>query len=283
MAEGRTLREVLELEPVGEGRFIGQNFTAGLGGVVFGGQLLAQSILAASTIAPDKYVKTIQNVFARGADIAKPLEFEVETMAAGRAMASATVTVSQEGRLCTRSLVLMTAEEPDLIRHSAPMPGVTAPAETPLHDAEGDFWELRVCGGVDTTGKGVGPAELNVWSRFPGPSSDGVLGQALLAYATDGFLISTAMRPHEAVDISMAHVSISTSVLSHTLTFHEPIDASRWLLLAHESPYAGRGRTYGRADVFSEDGRIVASYVQDNMVRDFPKEQRPADGQRSKF
>ena len=91
------------------------------------------------------------------------------------------------------------------------------------------------------------------------------------------------MRPHKEIDITMAHVSISTSVLSHTLTFHEPINAADWLLLAHESPYAGRGRSYGRANVFTEDGRIVASYVQDNMIRDFPKEMRPAEGERSKF
>jgi acyl-CoA thioesterase-2 len=78
---------------------------------------------------------------------------------------------------------------------------------------------------------------------FPGGAIEGVTAQALLSYATDGFLIGTAMRPHEGFGQSMSHVSISTSVLSHTLTFHEPIDASQWYLLAHESPYAGRGRS----------------------------------------
>jgi acyl-CoA thioesterase II len=51
------------------------------------------------------------------------------------------------------------------------------------------------------------------------------------------------------------------------LTFHEPFSAGEWMLLAHEAPYAGRGRTYGRADVFTEDGRLVASFIQDGMVR----------------
>jgi acyl-CoA thioesterase len=81
----------------------------------------------------------------------------------------------------------------------------------------------------------------------------------------------------------MSHVSISTSVLSHTLTFHEPIDATAWHLLAHESPYAGRGRSYGRANIFTEDGRLVASFVQDNMVRAFPDGQQPGTTGRSKF
>jgi acyl-CoA thioesterase II len=104
-----------------------------------------------------------------------------------------------------------------------------------------------------------------------------------LAYATDGFLIGTAMRPHEGVGYALAHVTISTSVLSHTLTFHEPIDPGRWHLLAHESPYAGHGRTYGRANIFDVDGRVVASFVQDNMIRDFPESQRPKAGERSHF
>ena len=90
------------------------------------------------------------------------------------------------------------------------------------------------------------------------------------------------MRPHPGVGQSMAHVSISTSVLTHTLTFHEPVDASQWHLLAHESPYAGRGRSYGRANIFTTDGRLVGSFVQDNMVRAFPDGQQPSGG-RSKF
>jgi acyl-CoA thioesterase len=59
-------------------------------------------------------------------------------------------------------------------------------------------------------------------------------------------------------------------VLSHTLTFHEPFRASDWLLLAHHSTYAGHGRAYGRADVFTEDGTLVASFVQDSMIRPMP-------------
>jgi len=148
--------------------------------------------------------------------------------------------------------------------------------------AEDGPWEIRVAGGVDIGDPdAVGPPDLFVWSRFVAPLTTGTVGQALLAYATDGFLIGTAMRPHAGVGQSMAHVSISTSVLSHTLTFHEPVDAGQWHLLAHHSPYGGRGRSYGRADIFTEDGRIVASFVQDNMVRDFPAGAQPATGSRS--
>ncbi|HEV3280851.1 MAG TPA: acyl-CoA thioesterase domain-containing protein [Acidimicrobiales bacterium] len=284
MADQSGLRAVLDLEPVGEGRFRADNVDTGFGGVVFGGQLLAQTIVAAATVDPNKEIKSVHTVFARGGSLDQPLDIEVEAMHAGRALASATVTVRQGERLCTRSLCLLSAVEPDLIRHAVDLPPAGAPEDATGRGGEGDFWEVRVVGGVDIADPdAVGPAELLVWSRFPGSEATGVIGQALLAYATDGFLIGTAMRPHRGVGQSMSHVSISTSVLSHTLTFHEPVDAGAWHLLAHQSPYAGRGRSYGRADIFSADGRLVASFVQDNMIRAFPEGQQPGAGARSKF
>ena len=284
MTDGSQLVSVLDLEPVGEGSFRAQNFVSGQGGVVFGGQLLAQSIVAASTVDPSKEIKSIHTVFARGGALEQPLDIEVDAMHVGRALASATVTVRQGERLCTRSLVLLSAVEPDLIRHGSPAPDVGSPEDAPPISGEGGFWEIRVVGGIDLSDPDeVGPPELAAWVRFPGAEARGTLGQALLAYATDGFLIATAMRPHAGIGQSMAHVSISTSVLSHTLTFHEPVDAGEWHLLAHESPYAGRGRTYGRANIFTADGRLVGSFVQDNMVRAFSEGQKPAGGERSKF
>lgn len=284
MSELNRLLGTLELKQIGDGRFRAENYIGGLGGVVFGGQLLAQSILAASTIDPTKELKSLHTVFARGGDLDQPLDIEVEAMHVGRALASATVTVRQGDRLCTRSLALLSAAEPDLIRHGALPPAVGGPDDATPAPGEIGLWELRVVGGVALSDPDeVGPAQLPVWVRFPDAVATGVTAQALLAYATDGFLIGTAMRPHAGIGLSMAHVSISTSVLSHTITFHEPVDAGEWHLLAHESPYAGRGRTYGRANIFTADGRLVGSFVQDNMVRAFPEGQRPSDGGRSKF
>jgi len=284
MSELSRLVEVLELEPVGEGRYRARNFETGYGSVVYGGQLLAQAIVAASTIDDGKVLKSIHTVFARGGALDTPLDIDVEAMHVGRALASATVTVRQGDRLCARSLALLTDVEPDLIRHATEAPEVGSPEDATASGGEGGFWEIRVVDGVDIADPdAVGPAELLVWVRFPEAVATGVTGQALLAYATDGFLIGTAMRPHPGIGQSMSHTTISTSVLSHTLTFHEPIDAAQWHLLAHESPFAGGGRTYGRANIFTAEGRLVGSFVQDNMVRSFPEGQQPAAGGRSKF
>ena len=64
--------------------------------------------------------------------------------------------------------------------------------------------------------------------------------QAVLAWATDGFLIATALRPHAGIGQDDAHRGLSTGVVGHTIVFHEPFRADEWLLLAHRSPYAGR-------------------------------------------
>lgn len=268
------LLRTFQLESLGEGRYHATNATDGPG-VVFGGQLIGQSIVAAAVDHPGKMVKTVHTVFARGASFDSDLDIEVEVMQSGRAFGSSTVTISQEGKLRTRSIVLMTAVEDDLIRHAAPTPQVSGPDETPA-GPELDDWEVRFVGGVDIDDPSlVGPPELDVWTRFAGaPDDDPIISQALVAYTTDPFLIATAMRPHEGVGQSLAHVTLSTGVISHTITFHEPVKAGEWLLLSHDSPHAGHGRSYGRADVF-QGGVLVASFVQDNMIRAIPEGKGP--------
>jgi len=258
----------LELAEIGSGLYRAGNVSSPTG-VVFGGQLLGQTIVAAALANPGRQLKTIHTVFARSATPEVPVEIEVDVMHAGRAFASATVTICQGERLCARSLVLSSADEPDLIRHSDNAPAVARPDDLVSLAHGRPAWDVRIVGDVDVSNPDTtGPAELYVWSRFEDAPDDVTTSQALLAYATDGFLVGTALRPHAGIGLAQAHVTISTGVISHTLTFHEPFRAADWLLLAHRSPYAGRGRTYGRADVFSSDGRLVASFVQDAMVRD---------------
>jgi acyl-CoA thioesterase len=269
----------LAFEPAGEDRYLAGS-VASPNPVVFGGQLLAQSIAAALLGQNGKTVKTLHTVFARAGRPDTPLDVAVTRLHSGRSMASSAVTISQGGKVVCQSTVLLSADEPDFIRHGDTRPGLEAPkpgqediAGLGGHGGQGDAdppgtWQLSVLGGVDIADPdAVGPAELDVWTRWPGAPADPGAGQALLAFVTDGFLIGTAMRPHPGVGQALSHRTISSSVLSHTITFHEPVPAADWLLLAHRSPYAGRGRGYGHGDVFTADGALVASFVQDSMIR----------------
>ncbi len=257
----------LTLEPLGPDRYRAENADFGPG-VVFGGQILAQSVLAAAAGQDGKLVKTVHTVFARGAAPDRPLEITVDPMHSGRAFASSTVTMSQGDRLCARSIVLLSADEPDFIRHGEPAPVMELPKEDPSIEESSNAWQVEIVGDVDIHDpEVVGPPTLDVWTRFVGLPEDPSFDQPLLAFATDSFLIATAMRPHAGVGQSQAHHTLSTGVISHTLTFHEPFSARDWLLMSHRSVYAGRGRCYGRADVFRQDGVLAASFVQDAMIR----------------
>ena len=260
----------LDLEPTGEGRYRAGNVPVAHG-VVFGGQLMGQAIVAAAGSQPGKLVKTLHIVFARSGSTAEPVDIEVDTIATGRSVGSCTVSFSQAGRLFTRGTVLLSADEADFVTYREP----ATSALTPPSGRRPPGWQIEIAGGVDINDPdAVGPAELDVWTRFDGAPDDPVISQALLSYATDGFLIATAMRPHKGVGQAQSHHTVSTAVLGHTITFHEPFSAGEWMFLAHRSPYAGRGRTYGRADVYRIDGTLVASFTQDNLIRSRPGDAR---------
>lgn len=259
--------EALSLEPSGPDRYRATNVDFGHD-VVFGGQLVAQTILAARQGQEGKTVKSVHTVFARAALPDSGVEITVDRMHTGRAFASSTVTVSQGDRLCARSLVLLSAPEGDVIRHADPARRSTSPDDVAGHLRREGAWELGVVDDVDFNDPDqVGPPELDVWVRFAGAPDDPDIDQALVAFTTDGYLIATAMRPHAGVCQAQAHRTLSTGVLSHTISFHEPCSAGQWHLLEHWSSYAGHGRCFGRGEVFRTDGQLAASFVQDAMIR----------------
>jgi acyl-CoA thioesterase II len=259
--------DALSFEDVGPDRYRASNLES-VHGVVFGGQLLAQAVMAALAGQESKSVKTIHTIFARGASPDAPLDITVERMHSGRSVASSTVTIGQGTTLCTRSLVLLTAEEPDVIRHADAQRSKSTAADVAGHIRGDGAWEMGIVGDVDISDPDlVGPAELDVWVRFAGAPDDPSVDQALVAYSTDGFLIATAMRPHAGIGQAQAHRTLSTGVLSHTLTYHERCPAREWHLLQQRSPYAGHGRSYGVGDIFRSDGQLAVSFVQDAMIR----------------
>jgi acyl-CoA thioesterase len=276
------LAEAFALEPAGEGRWRARSLAeVGEGNVVFGGQLAAQMLIAGASADPAKTVKSLQVIFGRAAIRTEMMELEVEAMHGGRSFASATVSAFQGGRLCSRALVLLSAEEPDVIRHAAPMPAVDGPDDCPNWDAYevggSRIWvagrEQRVVGGLDTSNPAqTRDAELFAWTRMRGAGDDPVRSQAFAAFATAGPNIGVAMLPHDGIATSSAHTTVSTGIMTHNLVFHDAFHAGGWLLLAFESPSAGHGRSFGRGDVFTEDGRLVASFFQSNMIRHFRAE-----------
>ena len=273
MADTYPILDSLVLAQTGPSSYRGPSVPSETRPVVFGGQLMGQMIMAAAASMPGKTVRSLHAIFARAGTVAEPVDLDVDLMHSGRALGSLSVTARQGDRLLSRGLLLLDAGEPDLIRHSDPKPAVAGPEESEPPQGGEQGAEVRIVDGVDLNTAGVtGPPELQVWARFSHAPDDQAVHQALASWYTDPFLIASAMRPHEGIGQGMAHDSVSTGVITHTLSFHEPVDATRWLLMANRSIFAGHGRSYGMGQVFTEDGQQVASYVQDNMIRSFRDE-----------
>lgn len=274
----------LRLVPLGDHRFQAPH-APDTRGVVFGGQMLAQAIVAAHATQPAKRVKSVQTVFAKGLSTEAPVEISCETIHEGRNLGSMSITFEQGGRTCAAVLALMDVAEPDLVRFQGPqMPDVPPPDPATVRAIPHAAPEGAIVGDVDIMDPdAVGPASLRIWVRFPGAPDDGTTARALLSYATDGWLIATAMRPHPGVGQSMAHASISTGVVSHALAFHDDLDARDWHLIDHSTIFSGGGRTYGQGNVFTSDGRLVATFVQESLLRHFPQGQDPTGKQRTIF
>jgi acyl-CoA thioesterase len=261
---------VLALRATGEGRFVGDSVRIGEMRAVFGGQLLAQMVVAADRTVSEKSVKSLHAVFVRPAALDTPLAFEVETMHSGRLYSSVTVTISQGGRLCARALVLLDVADEELAAHSSPAPEAVHPDQGGVRSPWGAA-EVCIVGDVDLDDLAAsGPPELLVWTRFAGaPLGDG-LNRALLAYASEPHFFGAALRPHAGLSQRLANTRIVPAVITHSVTFHAPASAAEWLLLHVTSPHLGRGRIYGQASIFNEAGVFVASVAQENQLRPMP-------------
>ena len=266
----------LALRDAGDGVVEGDNLDIGYHRV-FGGQLLAQALVAAAASAPDKQVKSLHVLFPREGDTSAPMRYRVRPLQAGRTFATTEVVAFQgddEDRVISVAVASLHADEEGLHRSDE--------APTTAGDPEGAVptdlgmvpWETRLVDGVDLTDRAEGPARLAWWMRTPpvaealpdGVADDRCVHQALLAHATDLTLIGTALRPFAGVSQADSTVALHTAVTSHTLWFHQPLRVDDWLLITQEAPVTARGRSFGRGDVWA-CGELVASFAQEAMIR----------------
>jgi acyl-CoA thioesterase-2 len=229
---------------------------------VFGGQILAQFARAAALVTPGKAVKSMHVLFPRAGRSDEPIRFEVERHHEGGTFATLGITARQSsGAVATASVSLHAAE-------GGPDHQTVPPASGPLgeeHRAEFDLipWETRADADLDSPKSA--PPQLDVWMRTPRVAAEFAPG--LTAYATDLNLIGTALRPVENVSQRDAQKAFTSAVTSHTLWFHRPFRCDEWLLLRHHSPILAHGRCFGRGDVLTADGDLVASFAQEALLR----------------
>jgi acyl-CoA thioesterase-2 len=234
---------------------------------VFGGQLLGQFIAAARSLCPDKTVKSLHTVFAREGRADQPVTFEAIRHHDGRSFATLTITGRQQTEdgdarvLATSSICMHVVEDGPEHQDVADV----GPVIGPEHRLALDLipWDTRAVDDLNLTT--IGPPDFEFWMRTP--DVDPALAPALAAYATDLTLIGTALRPMDGLGQRGNGTQFTSAVTSHTLWFHRPFRTDEWLLLRQHSPLLAHGRCFGRGDILTENGMLVASYGQEALVR----------------
>ncbi len=242
--------ELLELTEVGEGKYLAPLPAGSQEGrdVIFGGQLLAQMIMAASIDSTDpKHVNSIHTIFARAGTYEQPLHLEVETIHNGRTYGSKIISALQGDRLLCKSMILMTADESDFIAHDPALPSEVLAPDASRESAPGVTFpgaQLRYASPEQSLVNGV-PA-MSFWTRMPESVPSIAASQAVLAWSTNGWLIGLALEAHgDVATLAQAHQTISTGVIGHTINFHREFDAGAWTLINQEATFAGKGRVAG--------------------------------------
>ncbi|WP_270887582.1 acyl-CoA thioesterase [Pedococcus sp. 5OH_020] len=253
-------------------------------GRVFGGQVLAQCIIAAGRTVADidgggnRFIHSLHGYFMRPGDDTQPIRFAVERMRDGRSFSTRRVHAIQDG-VPILSMITSFQEVAGGLDHQDPMPVVPGPSELPsLQD---------LFGGVDHPGarhvlnrpvehrhvegnifSAPGPeltSRQSVWLKAVGAlPDDPLVHAAVLAYSSDYTLLEAVLRRH---GLAWTDRRLRPASLDHAMWFHRPVRADDWLLYTQESPSASGGRGLALGRMFSADGTLVATVAQEGMVR----------------
>lgn len=274
------LVSVLDLHKVAENEFVGRTQWVPHGRV-FGGQVLAQALTAATaTTNPARHVHSLHSYFLRPGDIDKDIRFSVELLRDGKSFSARRVHALQDDKPIFSMIASFQEDSPGL-EHSTSMPsGVPHPDTLPsaasllgkIDHPAARYWssarpfDLRhVTEPVYLTPAKEQVANQMIWFKSLTPMpADFDLHAPALAYASDYSILESILKRH---GVSWAHPGLSSASLDHAMWFHRPTRVDQWHLYAQESPSAQGGRGLSIGKIFDLQGNLVASVAQEGMVR----------------
>ncbi|MEU6376726.1 acyl-CoA thioesterase II [Streptomyces sp. NPDC046909] len=278
------LLDLLDLEQIEENIFRGRSRPA-IVPRVFGGQVAAQALVAAGrTVPEDRLAHSLHAYFLRTGDPGAPIVYTVDRMNDGRSFTTRRVVAVQHGQpIFALSASFQKHEEG--FDHQAPMPASPDPETLPTSaerisgydhiaaDVREKFLETREA--IDLRyvdeppyGKFGEPREPHsqVWFRTNGKLADDPLLHVVLAtYVSDMTLLDSILLAHGRGGWAVNDV-VGAS-LDHAMWFHRPFRADEWLLYDQESPSAHGGRGLGQARIYTQDGQLAISVIQEGVVR----------------
>ncbi|MCJ8144544.1 acyl-CoA thioesterase II [Ancylobacter sp. A5.8] len=246
---------------------------------VFGGQVLAQALVAAQRTVEGTLAHSLHAYFLLAGDPSIPIIYDVERVRDGRSFATRRVVAIQHGRPIFIMSVSFHREEPGLEHQLALPDGVPPPEEVPsienlpehmlatLPQRARDYWTRPRPIELRPVGLGIRRDEprREVWFRANGALPEGeTLHRAVLAYASDMTLLEATAVVHGT---SVLGEGIQAASLDHALWLHRPFRADDWLLYAQDSPSASGARGLARGLIYDRQGRLVASVAQEGLIR----------------
>jgi acyl-CoA thioesterase-2 len=250
-------------------------------GRLFGGLVAAQSYVAAAKTLDDPSDRPLHSLhayFLRPGKYELPIRFVVDRIRDGRSFTTRRV-VAHQGGEAIFNLSASFARPEEGVSHQDSPPASAPPDQLPLHRSgpwaqiagaeDNNPIEMRSPDGLLDEDDAV-PSQRIVWMRARGPvDPDPMIQTALLVYASDRNLVSTAVRP-----LDEPRGAFRMASLDHALWLHRPVNFDDWLLFASESPVAHSARGLIFGSVYAPDGARVASVAQEGLVRlsrDAPK------------
>jgi acyl-CoA thioesterase-2 len=281
------LVSLLTLERLEENLFRGQSRDIGTK-YVFGGQVLGQSLSAAQhTVDNERAVHSIHAYFLRAGDINAPIVFDVDRSRDGHSFSVRRVTAIQHGKPILVLAASFQISEPG-VEHQSHMPEVPQPEDIPVQEppsavqmeklsAKMQRWltrmgpfEMRPVYPRDELQPSKRPPYQQVWFRLTQKIGDDVnMHRAMLAYASDFYLLGTTTFPHA---ISYYQPNVQMASLDHALWFHRPFRIDEWLLYVLDSPTAQSARGLARGSIYTRDGVLVATVAQEGLIRVLPED-----------
>lgn len=248
-------------------------------GRVYGGQVLAQSVVAAArTVDADRSVHSMHGYFLRPGQVDRAITFSVDRIHDGRSFSRRRTQAYQDGVPIFSMIASFQDDDPG-VDHQEPMPDVPGPDELPdpadgeaaQHPLAKRFFTERpvevrhVPSPIYLSVEGPREPHQAVWlrarRRMP---DDPLLHQAALAYLSDLTIQEPILRAH---GIAWAHPGLKVASLDHAMWWHRPARVDEWLLYVQESPSARGGRGLATGRIYAHDGVLAATVAQEIMVR----------------
>ena len=281
------LLNLLDVERLELNLFRGQSGGEGVMPRIYGGQVIAQALMAAYRTVEGRACHSLHAYFIRPGDPSIPVIYEVDRARDGGSFATRRVIAVQHGRQIFNLAASFHIEEGSW-EHQHDMPAVAKQPEALETRAERRRKLVEETGDSRFAGpdhehaidiREVAPVDLmnpvktsdsnQAWMKVSRPIDESpAVHQCLLAYASDMNLLSSGVRRH---GVTWRTGDVMQASLDHAMWFHRPVKFDDWVLYAMDSPFGGGARSFNRGSVYTRDGVLVASVAQEGLMRPLRK------------